>query len=108
MKNPAVVEKISVRYADLDPYGHVSNAVYLSFFESARIAYLRVLSEKLGFGPLEAGDLPGMRYVIAENTGRYKVPVYLDDPLYGAASVRSVGIPLLRHGLRPPHRRELL
>ena len=32
-----------------------------------------------------------MRYVIAEATVRYKAPVYLDDPLYGAASVRSVG-----------------
>ncbi len=91
LKNPPVVEKISVRYADLGPYGHVSNAVYLSFFESARIAYLRALSKNLGLGPLEAGDLPGVRYVIAEATVRCKDPVYLDNLLYGAASVRSVG-----------------
>jgi acyl-CoA thioester hydrolase len=91
LKHSPVVEKITVRYADLDPYGHVSNAVYLSFFESVRIAYLRTISKNLGLGPLEAGDLPGVRYVIAEATVRYKAPVFLEDPLYGAASVRSVG-----------------
>ncbi|MDQ3861540.1 MAG: thioesterase, partial [Actinomycetota bacterium] len=40
MKKPLVVEKIAVRYQDLDPYGHVNNAVHLQFFEAARIAYL--------------------------------------------------------------------
>jgi len=91
LKNSPVVEKITVRYADLDPYGHVSNAVYLSFFESVRIAYLRTLSKNLGLGPLEVGDLPGVRYVIAEATVRYTAPVFLDDSLYGATSVRSIG-----------------
>jgi YbgC/YbaW family acyl-CoA thioester hydrolase len=91
LKNSPVAEKITVRYADLDPYGHLSNAVYLSFFGSVRIACLRTLSTNLGLGPLEAGDLPGVGYVIAEATVRYTAPVFLDDPLYDATSVRSVG-----------------
>ena len=41
--------------------------------------------------PLEAGDLPGVRYVIVEATVHYTAPVFLDDPLYDATSVRSVG-----------------
>ena len=32
---------ITVAFRDLDMLGHVNNAVYLSYFESARIAYGR-------------------------------------------------------------------
>ena len=32
---------IEVRYADLDPQGHVNNAKYVTFFETARIHYKR-------------------------------------------------------------------
>jgi acyl-CoA thioester hydrolase len=91
LKNPLAVERIPIRYADLDPYGHFSHAVYLSFFEPARTAYLRALSKNLGLGSLETGDFPGVRYIIAEATVHYKDPVYLDDPCYSAASVRSAG-----------------
>ena len=91
MKNPPVVETIQVRYQDLDPYGHVNNAVHLSFFETARLAYLEALAERLGVGPLEAGDLPGVRYVIAEATVRYKSPIFIGEGLFGAASIRTVG-----------------
>lgn len=31
---------IEVRYADLDPQGHVNNAKHLTYFEQARIAYM--------------------------------------------------------------------
>ena len=91
MKNPPVVEMISVRYQDLDPYGHVNNAVHLEFFEAARIAYLEALAESRGLGPLVTGDIPGVRYVIAEATVRYKAPIYFEDALYCTASVRVVG-----------------
>ena len=91
MKNPPVVEKITVRYQDLDPYGHVNNAVYLEFFEAARIAYLEALAEKLGIGPLKVGDIPEMPYVLAEATVRYKAPIYLEDVLHCTASIRTVG-----------------
>lgn len=91
MKNPPVVEKITVRYQDLDPYGHVNNAVHFAFFEAARLAYWRRFSEVLGFGPLVAGDLPGVRYVVAEATARYKAPIFLEDALLGAASIRTIG-----------------
>ncbi|QIN77644.1 hypothetical protein GBA65_03010 [Rubrobacter marinus] len=91
MKNPPVVETIQIRYQDLDPYGHVNNAVHMSFFETVRMAYLAALAEKLGVGPLEAGDLPGVRYVIAEATVRYRAPIFIGEGLSGAASVRTVG-----------------
>ena len=90
MKNPPAVEKLAVRYQDLDPYGHVNNAVHLGFFESARVAYWRALAHQLGVEGLEAGDFPGVRYVIAEATVRYKAPIFLDDEVYAAARIRTV------------------
>ena len=91
MKKPLVVEKIAVRYQDLDPYGHVNNAVHLQFFEAARIAYLEALVEVYGIGPVVAGDIPGVRYVIVEATVRYKAPIYFEDALFCTANVRAVG-----------------
>ena len=91
MKNPPAVEKVQVRYQDLDPYGHVNNAVHLEYFEAARIAYLNALAERAGLGPLEAGDIPGMYYVVAEATVRYKAPIYFGDVLHCSASIRTVG-----------------
>ena len=91
MKNSPVVQKISVRYQDLDPYGHVNNAVHMEYFEAARIAYLTALAERAGLGPLKAGDEPGMYYVIAEANVRYKAPIYFEDTLHCSASIRTVG-----------------
>ena len=55
------------------------------------MAYWKRLAEALDLGPLEAGDIPEARYVIAEATVRYKAPIFLDDVLLGAASIRTVG-----------------
>ena len=87
MKNPPVLERIAIRYQDLDPLGHVNNAVYLEFFEELRIAYWRRLADLAGIEKLEAGDVPGARYVIAETTVRYRAPLLLEDTLHGAASI---------------------
>ncbi len=85
-----MVKKIDIRYQDLDPYGHVNNVAHMAYFESARIAYFRALVERLGLGPLEAGDIPGVRYVVAEATARYKAPIYLEDVLFCGLSIRTV------------------
>lgn len=90
LKNPPAIEKLNVRYQDLDPYGHVNNAVHLGFFESARVAYWRELAHRRGIGELEAGDFPGIRYVIAEANVRYKAPIFLEDELHAAASIRTI------------------
>ena len=86
-----MVTRIAIRYQDLDPYGHVNNAVYLEFFEEIRIAYWRALANLVGIENLEAGDVPDARYVIAETTVRYRTPILLDDTLHGAASIPTVG-----------------
>jgi acyl-CoA thioester hydrolase len=91
LKVPPAVARLEVRYGDLDPYGHVNNAVYLEFFEEIRISYWRALADLAGIEELEAGDVPGARYVIAETTVRFKAPVFLSDTLHGAARVCTVG-----------------
>jgi len=47
------VAEVDVRFRDLDPMGHVNNAVYASYLEEARVAYyddvLGVGADELGF-----------------------------------------------------------
>lgn len=90
MDTPPFIEEQKVRYRDLDPYGHVNNAVHLSLFESARVGYLAALSGTQEREILEGGGLPGVRYVVAENTVRYHAPIYLGNPLFCGARVVSV------------------
>ena len=91
MKNPPAPVRVEIRYSDLDPYGHVNNAVYLAYFEQVRAAYWRALAAKAGITDLEAGDIPGARYVIAETNLRFKTPLFFHDTLHGAATMRTVG-----------------
>lgn len=91
MKNLPALTRLEIRYGDLDPYGHVNNAVYLEFFEKIRICYWRSIADLVGIDELEAGDVPGARYVIVETTVRYKTPVFFEDDLHGAARMRTVG-----------------
>lgn len=91
MHNPPLIEPIQVRYQDLDPYGHVNNAVYLQYFESVRMAYWRLLARARGTTPLLDGNVPGARYVIAETTVRYSSPVLYGETLYGAGRIAVVG-----------------
>jgi acyl-CoA thioester hydrolase len=48
---PAVV-RLPVQWGDQDSFGHVNNAVYFRWFETARIAYL----ERIGLGEKHVGQ----------------------------------------------------
>ena len=47
----------NIRFGDLDPQGHVNQAVYLTYFETGRVAMFR--NQDLGIG------VPGLTYVMA-------------------------------------------
>lgn len=64
---------IDVQWGEMDAFGHVNNAVYLRYFESARIAYMRQLPKSL----LDSGVVP----VIAETACRFRRPVAFPDRL---------------------------
>lgn len=62
---------VEIRYADLDPQGHVNNARFLTYFEQARVNYLinlGLFSKDQSF--LEIG------IIIAEAAITFKAPAY--------------------------------
>lgn len=64
---------IEVRYGDLDPQGHVNNAAFLTYLESARVAYVRHLDLWDGKSFLEIG------FILARVEMDYKAPILLTD-----------------------------
>ena len=61
---------IQIRYSDYDERGHVNNAVYLTYFELARVEAWRALGER-----------HEPTFVVAEAWVTYRSPAMLGDPL---------------------------
>jgi acyl-CoA thioester hydrolase len=76
---------IEVSFRDLDALGHVNNAVYLTYMETARIKFLVVL-----LGLKSAHELP---VIMAEATCTYKSPAFFGEQL-------SVGVGDSRFGAK--------
>jgi acyl-CoA thioester hydrolase len=76
---------ITVRYGDLDPQGHVNNAAYLTYAESARLGYYQAT----GIWRSDSGVLTGM--VVAHIDIDYLAPINLGQEI-------RVGIRLARIG----------
>jgi acyl-CoA thioester hydrolase len=76
---------ITVRFSDLDPWGHVNHARYLSYFESARIELL----DDIGFGIMEMAAT-GRQIVLVELTARYHAASSLHDRLDITTRVESI------------------
>jgi acyl-CoA thioester hydrolase len=45
MKLPLVKTDIQIRYTDLDPLGHVSNSVYMQYFDMGRIEFFSEIAK---------------------------------------------------------------
>lgn len=75
---------VEVRFADIDAMGHVNNAVYLSYFEQARIAWFADLIG--GTWNLETDGI-----VLARNEIDYLEPVLLSDKVRIQTSCIKVG-----------------
>ncbi len=73
---------IDVRWRDLDPMGHVNNAVYLTYFETARLAYRQALA------PGEKVKFP---FILASATVNYLAPVSLGERLIAHIRVSHFG-----------------
>jgi acyl-CoA thioester hydrolase len=65
------VHRERVRFRDLDPMGHVNNAVFLTYIESARFAFLK----HIGVAP----TLEDMNLVVARVEIDFRAPVRLGD-----------------------------
>lgn len=71
-------QPVDVRFVDTDAFGHVNNAVYLSYFEAARAGYYaRVMGV-----PFNSGELASEHaFVIAEARISYRAPAYFGETL---------------------------
>jgi len=63
---------LEVRWRDLDPMGHVNNAVYFTYMEQTRVHYLRELG-------LVLSDPAGMGFILAEASCQFKSPLELGE-----------------------------
>ncbi len=76
-----------VEFRDLDGLGHVNNAVYLSYLESAKVDYFR---DVVGAGRLE--DLG----IVADVQIAYRSPAFFGETLEVGVRVARVGTKSLR------------
>lgn len=65
----------AVRWSDLDAYGHVNNARFLTLYEEARAALMFLTARAEGISTLEAGT------VIARHEVDYLRPVDFGEPV---------------------------
>lgn len=61
---------VHIRWADIDALQHVNNAVYLSYFEQARIDYFREVVQ---------WDWDSLGMILASNTIHYLAPLFPRD-----------------------------
>lgn len=80
-----VVIRIPVQWGDMDAYGHVNNAVFFRYFESARIAYLG----KCGF--LESYDRDKIGAILHSTSCRFRGQLHYPDTVLVGARAIEVG-----------------
>jgi acyl-CoA thioester hydrolase len=73
---PSVVE-VEARSYELDPYGHLNNAVHVNWLEHGRLSYLR----DRGHTYTSVDEAFGVRVVVVRQDLQYKAQVRLGDRL---------------------------
>lgn len=76
--------RLQVRFSDCDMMQHVNNAVYLNYFEEARIHYFR---QMLG----NDWDWKKNGVLLRTNELEYLKPVYLHDPVEIVIYLKHIG-----------------
>lgn len=85
LKDFPIVHRQEVQWGEMDSLGHVNNAVYFRYMESARMAYL----EQLGLG----GDLSDHREapILANINCDFLLPLVYPDHVNTGISVHRIG-----------------
>jgi acyl-CoA thioester hydrolase len=73
----------TVRFRDLDPMGHVNNAVFLTYIESARVGFL----QHLGAAP----TLEELGIIVARVEIDFRAPIRFADEVEVTAHVSRFG-----------------
>jgi acyl-CoA thioester hydrolase len=74
---------IKVRFRDLDAMGHVNNAVYFTYMETARTEFFASL-----FDVTQPADVP---VILGETCCRYHAPAHMGETLEVALGVSRIG-----------------
>jgi acyl-CoA thioester hydrolase len=73
---------VPVRFADIDAFGHVNNAVYLTYFEIARSSYWKEVVQ---------WDWNKMGIIIARAEINYLKPIGLNDEVFAYVRTSRIG-----------------
>tara|TARA_B110000037_G_scaffold222406_1_gene297144 strand:- start:72538 stop:72933 length:396 start_codon:yes stop_codon:yes gene_type:complete len=76
--------KIQLRFSDFDMGGHVHNAAYLNYFESARIGFFM---KELG----NDWDWKKDGLILKKNTIEYNIPTFIEDEIRVEVSCNHIG-----------------
>lgn len=79
--------RIDVRFRDVDAFGHVNNAVFLSYVEQARIRYL---AEALG-RPITLTDVSELPLILARLAVDYRSPIFFGQQVEVGTRVDWIG-----------------
>jgi len=74
--------QIPVRFADIDAFGHVNNAIYLTYFEIARSTYWDEVIE---------WDWNEVGIIIRRSVVDYLKPIILTDEIYTYVKTSRIG-----------------
>ncbi len=86
MKNK-ISEHIQIRFRDTDAMGHVNNAVYITYFEMARIMLFK---EIFGLNK-DRNGLPMSPVIAAKNSCNYKIPLFIGKKIKAECCVNKIG-----------------
>ena len=75
---------IQVRFSDIDAMGHVNNAVYLSYFELARVYYFEKIMN-------ETWDWKKNGIILVKNEIEYLKPLYLKSKPVISMTLNEIG-----------------
>lgn len=95
--------ELEVRFHELDPYGHVNHATYLTYFEIARIEALA----SVGCG-LDRLQTDGYHLIVIEVKLRYVKPATLGHVLSVETEITRLGTASARWGQRITRDGELI
>ncbi len=76
---------IEIRYGDLDPQGHVNNARYLTYFEQARISYIKSL------GLWKSPSFMDFGIILADAQVTFKAPIFYGTEILVDVRVTRLG-----------------
>jgi acyl-CoA thioester hydrolase len=74
---------MGVRFADMDAMGHVNNAVYLTYFEAARMAYWMHVTGR--------DDLSDMDMILARAEVDFRSPLVAPESIEVGVGCASIG-----------------